>query len=81
MRIYHNILYKHEIQSGPSSFVTSHPLSTHADLLKLVTTCVREGERTGDLGGQAELKTSLSWNATYLRTLKIYGMMLLKLSS
>lgn len=73
------------LQSGLSVFATSRPLSTHADLLKLVMTCVREAEKTGDLFG-----LRLSWRhhrrlrqqkATWLRTLKIYGMMLFKLSS
>lgn len=38
---------------------------------------MREVEKTGDLGGQAELKTSSLWKATQLSILKIYGMMLL----
>lgn len=72
------------LQSGLSWFATSRPQSTQADLLKLVTTC----ERGREDGGFGEVR--LSWRhhrcrqqqkATWLRTLKIYGMMLLKLSS
>lgn len=44
-------------------------------------TCVREAEETRDLGGQAEFKIVLSWKATQLSNLKIYGKMLLKLIS